>query len=457
MRHNPIALLIVLAAGLAGMALLFLASGVLPPVGGKALDLDDYQDAAFHYRLAAFEDLPGWRQDALEETLAAFLLSCEKFIAAPDDAAANPVEALGPGVEPGASMAGVAQDWRGPCEAAAAVAARPYADANARTSAVRFVYEQNFQPVQILTLRAPKEGAPRGLAPIIETKGLFTGYFEPVYPASLYKTGEFSAPILLRPNDLVMVDLGRFRDELAGTRIAGRIEDGKLAPYADHGEINAGALDNIAQPLAWMRPNDLFFLQIQGSGVLLFRGGRRLRVGYDGQNGHAYTAIGRDLVARGVMALENVSMQSIRDWLDAATPEEAQRTREGNASYVFFRQLTNLPSPSLGPLGAEGVQLTAERSLAVDRRYHALGAPVWVSIVPETADETKRLQRLFIAQDTGGAIKGPVRGDIFAGSGPSAGEFAGVLRAKGEFFVLIPKTAAARLPGQERAALAQIR
>ena len=274
-------------------------------------------------------------------------------------------------------------------------------------------------------------------------EGMFTGYFEPAYPASRERTDEYSVPALSRPADLVMVDLGAFRDDLAGTRIAGRVINGRLFPYEDHKTIVENGLDT--DVIAWMKPNDLLFLQIQGSGRL-FMGGEELRVGYAAQNGHPYTAIGGPLIRSGAIAREDMSMQAIYDWLDSATPEEAAALRYVNQSYVFFRHLDALPVPALGPIGASGVQLEAGTSLAVDRRFHAMGAPLWVDY--ESLDPGERIRRLMVAQDTGGAIRGPVRGDVFTGSGHEAGEVAGAMRQSGTLHVLLPLPVARRLEPQ---------
>jgi membrane-bound lytic murein transglycosylase A len=319
--------------------------------------------------------------------------------------------------------------------------AQPFADPNARTSAARAFYELHFEPLKLSARMRPVAKSPPGASEKIEGEGRFTGYFEPHYPARASRTEEFSAPLYARPDDLVMVDLGRFRAELAGQRIAGRVEDGALNPYPSHAEINAGALAGKARILAFMRPVDLLFLQIQGSGRLTTPDGG-IRVGYDGANGRPYTAIGRTLIEMGALTRETVSMQTIMDWLEKAPPPDAQRVRESNESFVFFRVLDDLADDALGPLGSQGAQLTAGRSLAVDPRYAPLGAPVWVSIDGE--DGQAPLRRLFIAQDAGGAIKGPVRGDIFFGSGPEAGEAAGGFNEIGEMIVFVPKTVAAR-------------
>ena len=284
---------------------------------------------------------------------------------------------------------------------------------------------------------------------LFEAQGRYTGYFEPFYEASPYRTSVYSAPVYTRPADLITVDLGRFRPELAGQRIAGRVVDGVLDPYPDHAAINGGALAGRARVIAYMRPSDLLFLQIQGSGRIKLSD-TELRLGYDGANGRPYTAIGRTLIDMGALSKEAVSMQTIRDWLDRAPAAEARTVRESNESFVFFRVLDTLADPSLGPLGAQGVQLTPGRSLAVDPRYTPYGAPVFISIDGDPALRRTSIRRLMIAQDTGGAIKGAVRGDIFSGSGPRAGEVAGRLNETGEMFVLVPAPLAERLAKKPR-------
>lgn len=364
------------------------------------------------------------------------------------DSPANPLENLGL-ADAALSLGGQVKDWLRPCTEALALTASSYSDPGVRRGAFRSFFEFHFQPVEIFTIRPPlPDGRARRAPPRIEREGTFTGYYEPVYAASRSATETHNAPLLPRPDDLVEVDLGLFRETLRGERIAGRVEDGRLKPFADRSEIETGEYDPPA-PLAWLDPNDLFFLQIQGSGRLDFGDGDILRVGYAAQNGHAYTAIGRVMVERGIMPLDAVSMQSIRDWLDAASDSEAQALREENASYVFFRPLDTV-SPELGPLGAQGVPLTPGRSLAVDRRYHAMGAPVWVDIEPVDGAGNAPIRRLMIAQDTGGAIRGPVRGDFFWGAGDQAGEIAGVMNARGRMTVLLPRRLAERLPETSR-------
>ena len=436
-------LILSFAAMLAAAVLVFGEILPTPTPVEEQIETEEYGAPQFDVKRISFSEIDGWRADSQAEALPVFLRSCERIADLAADAAINPVEALGSElvVE---NLSGIAADWRRACAEAERVGGFSYADEHAFSSSVRVFFETSFVPFQVLSVRRPASESVRDRRPKIEESGTFTGYFEPTYDAFSFRTEEFSAPLYARPDDLVMVDLGAFREELAGERIAGSVSAGRLKPYPDHKAINAGVLEDKAEVMAWLRPTDLLFLQIQGSGRLQFRNGDRMRVGYDGQNGHPYTAVGKPLIEMGEIPREEMSMQAIRDWLDQASPEEAQRVREMNASYVFFRELTDL-DPGLGPLGATEVQLTPGRSLAVDRRYHALGAPIWVSIDADKSALADDVRRLFVAQDTGGAIRGPVRGDLYIGSGAEAGEIAGALNSPGEMVVLLPVETAKRL------------
>ena len=239
--------------------------------------------------------------------------------------------------------------------------------------------------------------------------GLITGYYEPELRGARQRTARFNVPLHVRPPDLVTVSLGHFRDDLKGKKISGRVVQGRLVPYPDRGKIERGALKNRKLELVWVdSAADAFFLHIQGSGRIKLRDGVIMRVGYAGTNGHAYTAIGRELIARGEIPREKMSMQAIRGWLEVNPADGAELMRT-NRSYVFFRELTGD-----GPLGAQGVKLTPKRSLAIDRRLLPLGLPVWLDT---TEPDGTPFRRLMIAQDTGGAIRGAVRGDVFWGPG----------------------------------------
>ncbi|MCB1036940.1 MAG: murein transglycosylase A, partial [Acidobacteria bacterium] len=274
-------------------------------------------------------------------------------------------------------------------------------------------------------------------------EGLFTGYYEPTLRGSRRRHAPYLYPLHRRPRDMPHVDLGKFRQDLAGRRIAGRLRGNRLDPYPDRGAIDAGALGGQGLELLWVDdPVDAFFLHVQGSGRVELEEGGFLRVGYDGQNGHPYVAIGRELVQRGAMELSQVSMQSIRAWL-LDHPVEGRQVMAANPSYVFFRRLSEP-----GPVGSQGVVLTPGRSLAVDRKFLPLGAPLWLdatmpALPAEGADPAaagdEPLQRLLIAQDTGGAIRGPVRGDVFWGPGDAAAERAGRMKHPGRLWILLPK------------------
>ena len=267
-----------------------------------------------------------------------------------------------------------------------------------------------------------------------KTHGLFTGYYEPVLSGSHIKTEVYNVPLHGRPDDVVKVDLGRFDARLKGRRIVGRVEDGELLPYHDHAAIAGGALKTKKEknpPILWLKnPVDKFFLQIQGSGRVRLPDGNFVFVGYAGSNGHPYTAIGRYLVAQEHMTLAEVSMQRIRTWLEAH-PDKMTKVLHQNKSYVFFRIRED------GPYGTQNVLLTPETSLAVDRRVVPLGAPVFLDTT--TTSTGKPFRRFMVAQDTGGAIKGGIRGDIYFGHGQKAARLAGRQKSDGRLFVLLPK------------------
>lgn len=344
-----------------------------------------------------FSDLPGWNADNSAAALATFVKSCASRDRQPDNAVIAP-----------AALGMTAAQWRKPCAAARAT---PNNDAAARA-----FFAAYFTPY----LAGNNDNS----------EGLFTGYYEPLLHGARQRGGAYQTPLMKRPPDLVMVDLGRFRPAWHGERIAGRVVSGSLVPYPSRAEIERGALNASQLALYWVNdPVDAFFLQVQGSGRVELPDRTQIRLGYAGQNGQPYVAIGKKLVERGAMTTDQVSLQSIRAWI-AAHPDQAKALMDENPSYVFFREL-----PGDGPLGAEGVVLTAGRSLAVDRKFIPLGTPVYVA----TDDSKTPLQRLMVAQDTGGAINGPVRGDVFWGFGTDAETRAGNMRAQGKYYLLLPK------------------
>lgn len=355
-----------------------------------------------------FQDLAGWRDDDLTAFLPSMMRSCDKLLTLPDN------RSLGAD-----NLAGVASDWKELCRQAQTL---PKA-----TEDIRQFFEANFTPLALGNNQ--------------EKHGLFTGYYEASLNGHTQKTARYKYPLHLRPQELVMVDLGRFRADLKGRRIAGKVIDGKLIPFANRRAIDKGALDNRALELVWVDSEiDAFFLQIQGSGIVEMADGSLLRIGYAGQNGHPYFAIGKELISNGSISREKMSMQAIRNWLEQ-NPDKNREIMHLNKSYVFFRELNGA-----GPLGAQNVALTPERSLAVDRKWIPLGVPVWLAAaVPaeNPAHEDLPFAKLMMAQDTGGAIRGPVRGDVFWGHGKRAYEIAGRMKAEGQVWMLLPNSVAA--------------
>lgn len=365
---------------------------------------------------ATFAELPGWREDTLAEALPALRRSCAALARQPDD---RPLGGSRDG-----RVAGTAGDWRRPCAALRALQAVVLPEAADVETESRAFFETHFRP-----WAASNRGDP---------VGLFTGYYEPTLDGSRRRSERFRVPLYVRPPELVTVDLGEFRDELEGRRLAGRVEGRKLVPFHDRAAIDAGRLAGRGLELLWVDdPVDAFFLHIQGSGRIELDDGNHLRVGYAAQNGHPYFAIGRELIDRGALTPEQVSMQSIRRWL-AEHPEEAVDVLHRNPSYVFFRELQEE-----GPVGSQGVVLTPGRSLAVDRSFVPLGVPVWLDGSAPLAgrpDTDTILQRLLVAQDTGGAIQGPVRGDVFWGPGDEAADVAGRMKHQGRLWLLLPRS-----------------
>jgi membrane-bound lytic murein transglycosylase A len=350
-----------------------------------------------------FADLPGWRASDARGALAAFRRSC--------GALSKKAASDGMG---GVGYAGTVGDWVDACNQLSSA------------SDARGFFEKNFTPFAITT----------------DGKGLFTGYYEPELRASRNRHGAYQTAVYGVPPDLVRADLGLFRAEWKGEHVAGRLERGRLVPYAARAQIDAHGLSNAPVLFYADDPIAVFFLHIQGSGRVVFDDGSKARVVYAGKNGRPYTAIGRTLIARGALTKENVSMPAIRAWL-RAHPKDAKAVMETNQSYTFFA-LTPAGDTALGSKGAEGVPLTAAASLAVDNRIHPLGAPLYVStMLPDKP--SRPFRKLLIAQDTGGAIRGAVRGDIYWGAGARAERLAGAMKSQGKLSVLLPNNVAAKL------------
>lgn len=305
--------------------------------------------------------------------------------------------------------------WKNACTAAESLGRAP-SGADARR-----YFETHFVPWRLVN--------PDG-----SMQGLITGYYEPLIRGSRTRGGRNTWPVHGVPRDMLTIELGDVYPELKHLRLRGRVEGNKVLPYFTREELEQRGAQLPAPILFWADdPIDLFFLQVQGSGRIQLPDGSMARVGYADQNGHPYQSIGRWLVAKGELSLDKASMDGIKRWAQD-NPHRLAEMLNANPSYVFFREL---PSSSDGPIGAQGVPLTEGRSIAVDPRYVPLGAPVFLSTTYPLSD--RPLNRLMMAQDTGGAIKGVVRGDFFWGFGPEAGREAGRMRQQGSMWVLLPR------------------
>jgi membrane-bound lytic murein transglycosylase A len=339
------------------------------------------------YQAMPFDALPGWSRAALEPSLRTFLNGCPRITGA----ALSRVCALGQSVPKG------------------------------NEAAARQFFESAFTPYALVSSEGPDSG-------------LVTGYYEPIIDGSRWYNAITRYPIFGVPEDLVTVDLASVSPETRNLRLRGRVEGRRLVPYPARAEIDARGPSYPAPVIAWTADAvALFFLQVQGSGQVRIDGGERIRVGYADQNGHPYRSLGRYLVDRGEMPLEQASMQGIQAWA-AANPAKLQEALNANPSYVFFREL---PVTEDGPVGALGTPLVAGHSIAVDRRWVPLGAPVYLATTYPLSEE--RLERLMAAQDVGGAIRGAVRADFFWGTGTEAGAAAGRMRQQGRMWLLWPR------------------
>jgi membrane-bound lytic murein transglycosylase A len=283
---------------------------------------------------------------------------------------------------------------------------------------VRRYFETWFKPLRASA--GPKAG------------GLFTGYYEAELKGALKRDATHRVPLYARPSDLVALDLAPFDPTLAGKRIWGRFDDrNKLVPYWTRQEIEHGALGDRASVILWAAdPVDAHILSIQGSGRVTLPDGGTIRVGFDGTNGRPFVGITKILMEAGKLGAHQATMPETRDWLEAH-PAEAGPLMDKNPRYIFFRLIQGD-----GPIGAEGVALTPMRSLAVDPAFIPLGMPLWLST---TTADGKPFRRLMVAQDTGAAIKGAIRGDVFWGTGEQAFEQAGRMKSAGTYFLLVPR------------------
>ena len=265
-------------------------------------------------------------------------------------------------------------------------------------------------------------------------KGLITGYYQPLLKGSRTQSRKYKIPLYVPPQDLITVDLSKIYPELKYKRLRGRVEGNKLIPYFTREEIAKKNYPLQGNELLWVKnPVEAFFLEIQGSGVIKFEDGSTTQVGYADQNGHPYRSMGLALIRQGELKRHRVSMQSIKYWAKK-NKRKLQKFLNTNPSTVFFREL---PQGLPGPIGALGVPITSERSVAIDRRYIPLGAPIFLSTTEPNSNIS--LDKFMIAQDTGGAINGGVRADFYWGQGKSAGAKAGKMKQSGEIWVMLPK------------------
>jgi membrane-bound lytic murein transglycosylase A len=351
----------------------------------------------------AWRDVDGWTSDDQAAAYAAFLVSCRTIVKT-----VNP-----PPDTPPLYMA-----LQAVCRRAVGVPALSKEQARA-------FFEDNFRPVRIAKLG--------------ESTGLLTGYYEPIVAGSRFPTQDFTVPVYRRPPDLVSPGLptnAAFPNKGRAVRV---VSKGQYAPYYERADIEDGVLDGKHLEICWLRdPIDLLYIQIQGSARVRLEDGVMLRINYDAHNGQPYTAVGRLLLEQKFVSRDEMSMDKIRDWM-FAHPEDGKNLRRANKSFIFFR-VTGL-SDEDEAIGGEGVHLTAGRSIAVDRPTHVYGIPFFIDANLPIADEAPitPFHRLMIAQDTGSAIVGPARADLYFGAGDEAGRIAGRLHNQGKFTMLIPR------------------
>lgn len=352
-----------------------------------------------------FNDLPGWDKSDPRVSLKAFKTSCKAFLKQ------HPEKPVG-----SKHISLQAKDWQPICKAARLI------DDQSQHAAKHF-FETWFSPV-IFHDKTP-------------VNGLFTGYYMPLLKGSLTKTKQYSVPIYGVPSNLIAVDFGRFDSDLKHHRRAfGRVKNKSIIPYYTREQIVNGSIDNVAPIVAWIEHRvDRQFLEIEGSGVIELDDGKKVTVGYAAQSGAPYTSIAKILIDKGVLTKDNASMQRIRKYFKD-NPDQIDTVLNQNKSFVFFDR-----HPREEALGSQGVPLTPGYSLAVDRKWIPMGVPLWLSTTrPDQQAHETPMERLMIAQDTGGAIKGPVRGDVYWGTGDEAIFIAGHMKNRGYYWLLLPKS-----------------
>lgn len=353
-------------------------------------------------RPASFEEIGGWEDDDHGAALAAFRLCALRAREKPYRSGALGIEA----------------------DAFAGAFAEAISLPSGSDSVVRAFFERHFRPFRIVPADAPQ--------------GFVTGFYEPQVEASPVRSARFGVPLLGVPDDLVAIDDANRPPGLDPYLAFGRRTEGGIVEYFDRAAIETGAIDGRAKALAWLAdPVDAFFIHVQGAARLVMPDGKTRRVTYAAKSGHRFTGAGKVLIELGEIAPQDVTMQSIRAWL-AKNPGRVAEILHMNRSYIFFREAP-VDDPALGPVAAAKVPLSAGRSLAVDRLLHTFGTPFFIDAPTLHAFGGAPFRRLMIAQDTGSAIVGPARGDLFAGSGDAAGEIAGVVRHPADFFALVPR------------------
>ncbi len=343
------------------------------------------------YVASHWDQLPDWGSQELAPSWAAFQQSCRGLKNKPN--------------------------WKAVCD-------RVWQVETTDNATLRTFFEANFTPYQIIN--------PDG-----SEQGLITGYYEPRLTGSRTQTERYRFPLYAAPDDLLEIDLTEVYPQLKGMRLRGRLSGKKVVPYFNRADIDAGKPPLKGRELFWVdNAVDLFFLQIQGSGRIAQPDGTLTKVGYADQNGHPYISIGKKLIEMGELKAEQASMQGIKQWGER-NPDKLSALLEQNPSYVFFREL---PDSLSAPLGALGVPLTNEYSIAIDPRSVPLGSPVFLATTRPNSETP--LNRLMQAQDTGGAIKGGVRADFFWGYGDQAGAQAGKMKQKGRMWIFYPNGSA---------------
>jgi membrane-bound lytic murein transglycosylase A len=353
-----------------------------------------------------YAQLPGWDSDDHAAAFKAFAVSCGMIMKN------KSAQRIGRPID--LALRDICRDvrWRRPSITAAKA---------------RHFFEHHFRPLRISKLG--------------ETDGFLTGYYEPVVQGSRVPTQEYTVPMYRRPSDLV-AEVQQQPGMIFPNKglVLRQVDAETRVPYYDRAEIEGGALDGKGLEICWLKdPVEAFSIQIQGSARVRLEDGVTLRLNYDGHNGHPYTPIGRLLIERNIIPREQMTAQKLREWMNG-NPEEAKDLRRLNKSFVFFR-VAELGEQDEA-VGAQGISLTAGRSLAVDRKLHGYGTPFWIDAeLPLGGDTSKEpFRRLMIAQDTGSAMTGPARADIYFGTGKDAGRVAGRIRNPAKVVMLVPRS-----------------